>query len=97
MVKEKADELERKRAGLRAARAASRARGYRRSRMPPTPAVLAQFAQQKTRPLASTPWPITRQPQWAHVGASAWMAHSKLSKTCVLPLVITWKLLSYSL
>jgi hypothetical protein len=21
------------------------------------------------------------QPQWAHVGASAWMAHSKLSKT----------------
>jgi len=36
------------------------------------PARSAQCPQQKIRPLPSTPWPMTRQPQWAHVGARAW-------------------------
>jgi hypothetical protein len=40
----------------------------------------AQFAQQKNDPSDSTPWPMIRQPQWSHWGASAWIAHSKLSK-----------------
>jgi hypothetical protein len=44
---------------------------------------LAQLAQQKMRPPASTPWPMTRQPQWEQVGATAWIAHSKLSKVWV--------------
>src|SRR5687768_13002525 len=36
-------------------------------------------------------------PQCAHLGARAWMAHSKLSKTCVSPLARrTSKHLSYS-
>src|SRR5713226_8771749 len=30
-------------------------------------------------PFASTPWPMTRQPQWAHRGAMPSIAHSKLS------------------
>ena len=29
------------------------------------------------------PCPMILQPQWSQVGASAWIAHSKLSKTCV--------------
>ena len=41
--------------------------------MPVTPVCSAQCAQQKIRPFASTPWPITRQPQCWHTGASAWM------------------------
>ena len=28
---------------------------------------------------------------------SAWIAHSKLSKVCALPFIVTWKALSYSL
>src|SRR5215470_5098843 len=36
-------------------------------------------------PFASTPWPIMRQLQCAHLGARASMAHSKLSKVMVLP------------
>src|SRR5438552_5247934 len=47
-------------------------------------------------PSDSTPWPITRQPQCSHTGASAWIAHSKLSKTCVSPARYTSKILSYS-
>jgi len=43
------------------------------------PASLAQRAQQKILSSASTPWPVTRQPQCSQVGAIAWMAHSKLS------------------
>jgi hypothetical protein len=31
------------------------------------------------------------------MAASTWMAHSKLSKLCVLPLMMTWKDLSYPL
>jgi len=41
----------------------------------------AQLAQQKKSPPASTPWPTTLQPQWAHAGAMRWIAHSKLSNT----------------
>jgi hypothetical protein len=33
-------------------------------------------------------------PQWSQRGASAWMAHSKLSKVCVLPFMLTWNALS---
>jgi hypothetical protein len=39
----------------------------------------AQWAQQKIWSPFSMPWPITRHPQWSHLGASAWIAHSKLS------------------
>ena len=39
-----------------------------------------KWAQQNTEPSASIPWPITLQPQWPQTGASAWIAHSKLSK-----------------
>src|SRR5437868_14852703 len=39
----------------------------------------------------STPWPMTRQLQWAQVGARAWMAHSKLSNVCEEPRIVTWK------
>ena len=35
-------------------------------------------------PSFSKPWPMILTPQWAHDGASAWMAHSKLSKVWVL-------------
>jgi hypothetical protein len=31
-------------------------------------------------PLASTPWPMMRVSQWAQTGATALIAHSKLSK-----------------
>lgn len=55
-------------------------RFYARSRSCETPSSPAQCAQQKIRPFDSTPCPITRQPQWAQIGASAWIAHSKLSK-----------------
>src|SRR5438067_1983221 len=48
------------------------------------------------RPSFSTPWPMTRHLQWAHVGARAWMAHSKLSNVCEAPRIVTWKALSYS-
>jgi hypothetical protein len=36
------------------------------------------------------------QPQWAHLGASAWMAHSKLSNTCFSFPTSTSNDLSYS-
>jgi hypothetical protein len=58
---------------------------HARSATPSTPAVSAQWAQQKTEPSPSTPCPTTRQPQWPHTGASAWIAHSKLSKTYMPP------------
>src|SRR5688572_31290396 len=48
------------------------------------------------RPSASTPCPITRQPQCPHVGARAWIAHSKESNVCVSPALVTWNALSYS-
>src|SRR5438034_190827 len=38
-----------------------------------------------------------RVPQCLQVGASAWMAHSKLSKVCDSPFITTLKALSYSL
>src|SRR5215218_11234892 len=47
-------------------------------------------------PSASTPCPITRQPQWSHVGAIAWIAHSKLSNVRVSSPRTTWNDLSYS-
>src|ERR687885_1054212 len=44
------------------------------------------------------PWPTTRQPQCAQVGASAWIAHSKESNTrCSPPAMLTSSILSYSL
>jgi hypothetical protein len=47
--------------------------------------MVAQWAQQKKRPSASTPCPITLHPQCSHAGASVWMAHSKLSKVWESP------------
>jgi hypothetical protein len=41
-------------------------------------------------PLASIPWPMILHPQWWQVGASMWMAHSKLSNVWVLPAATTW-------
>jgi hypothetical protein len=52
-----------------------------RSSTPRTPSWTAQCAQQKKVPSFSTPWPTMVQPQCSQVGASAWIAHSKLSKT----------------
>ena len=49
------------------------------------PSAPAQWAQQKIWPSSSTPWPIMPQPQCGHAGARAWMAHSRLSKTCFFP------------
>src|SRR5918995_6074073 len=43
------------------------------------PAMLAQWAQQYREPFASTPCPMILTPQYSQVGASAWIAHSKLS------------------
>src|SRR5574341_873963 len=40
---------------------------------------------------------MMRQPQWAQVGARAWMAHSKLSNTWASPPIFTSKHLSYAL
>jgi hypothetical protein len=60
------------------------------------PAVRAQWTQQKICPLASTPWPTTRHWQCGQTGASAWIAHSKLSKVWCLPATITSNALSYS-
>src|SRR5919108_5676189 len=37
------------------------------------------------------------QLQWSQVGAIAWMAHSKLSNTCVSPVLVISIVLSYSL
>lgn len=53
------------------------------------PVVFAQCAQQYTTPPSSSPWPMIRQPQCVQEGASAWIAHSKLSKVCLLPSWIT--------
>jgi len=57
----------------------------------------AQCGQQYTCPPRPTPWPITVQPQWAHRGARAWMAHSKQSNTPSPRAVCTVKACSYSL
>ena len=60
--------------------------------------MLAQWAQQKIEPFASTPWPMILTPQCSQVGARAWIAHSKLSNTCGWsPGLSTRKDLSYSL
>lgn len=67
-----------------------------RSCTPWTPAVCAQCAQQNVLSPASVPWPMIRQPQWAQRGASAWMAHSKLSNTWRFPAIATSKARSYS-
>ena len=58
---------------------------------------LAQCAQQKKRPLTSTPCPMTLHLQCSQVGAIAWIAHSRLSKVCRDPSAINSKALSYSL
>jgi len=58
------------------------------------PCCLAQCAQQYMALLASTPWPMIRQPQCRQVGASRWIAHSKLSKTWEVPSIRTSNALS---
>src|SRR5581483_920119 len=70
---------------------------YTRSLRLVTPACLAQCAQQYIAPRCSRPCPIILQPQWAQVGAKAWIAHSKESKVCVSPSRVTVNALSYSL
>jgi hypothetical protein len=65
-----------------------------RSRRPVTPTISAQCSQQKKVPSFSSPWPTMRMPQFLHVGANAWMAHSKLSKVWVVSPIVTWKALS---
>src|SRR6266550_3203842 len=69
-------------------------KSHTRSLTPDTPLCLAQWAQQYITPPASTPCPMTLHRQWAHMGASAWIAHSKLSKIRVVPPVMIWKALS---
>ena len=54
----------------------------------------ARWAQQKNLPSTSVPWPTTRQPQCSHTGAIAWIAHSRLSKTCCSPAALTSNALS---
>src|SRR5438046_9925293 len=61
------------------------------------PDVRAQWTQQKICSSASTPCPTIRQLQCAQTGASAWMAHSKLSKVWCSPPTTTSNALSYSL
>src|SRR5262245_33348262 len=60
------------------------------------PDVRAQWTQQKICPSVSTPWPTIRQLQCGQTGASAWIAHSKLSKMCRSPRKTTSNALSYS-
>ena len=67
-----------------------------RDRVPDTPDIFAQFAQQNIRPAASTPCPTILQRQCSQAGASAWIAHSKLSNTCLSPRIVTSNALSYS-
>src|SRR5690606_13623380 len=58
----------------------------------------AQLAQQKNRPLTSTPCPKIRHPQCSHCGASRCAAHSRESNVCTLPpTVCTSKVIQYSL
>src|SRR5437773_2857029 len=61
------------------------------------PLLRAQWTQQKICSSASTPCPTIRQLQCAQTGASAWMAHSKLSKVWCSPPTTTSNALSYSL
>jgi hypothetical protein len=65
-----------------------------RSSTPRTPSWTAQCAQQKKVPSFSTPWPTIVHPQCSHVGASAWIAHSKLSNTWLWPPMVTMNALS---
>src|SRR5437773_4870025 len=60
------------------------------------PLLRAQWPQQKICPSASTPCPTIRQLQCAQTGASAWIAHSKLSKVWCFPSTTTSNALSYS-
>ena len=60
------------------------------------PALRAQWTQQKICPSASTPCPTIRQLQCGQTGASAWIAHSKLSNVWCFPPTTTSKALSYS-
>src|SRR5690606_22911630 len=80
--------------GLRIAQRKLRARPGSRPFTAVEPWCRAQFAQQKMPTGVSTPWPMIRQLQCAQVGASAWMAHSKLSNTCVSLPRVTWNALS---
>src|SRR4249919_2701489 len=58
------------------------------------PSSRAQCAQQKKRPLASTPCPMILHWQCSQVGAIRWMAHSKLSNTWTAPAACTSKLIA---
>ncbi len=64
-----------------------------RSVLPP---LRAQWTQQKILSNCSTPWPMTRHWQWGQTGASAWIAHSKLSNVCRFPATVSSNDLSYS-
>jgi hypothetical protein len=57
---------------------------------------LARAVDAAEAPSASTPCPTIRQLQCAQTGASAWMAHSKLSKVWRCPPTTTSNALSYS-
>src|SRR5262245_22777285 len=70
-------------------RDAAHAAAPTRSRRPVTPMASAQCSQQKKVPSLSSPWPTMRMPQFSQVGASAWIAHSKLSKVWVVPFMLT--------
>src|SRR5215475_3157013 len=39
---------------------------------------------------------MIRQPQYSHTGAILWIAHSKLSNTCLAPAATTSNTMSYS-
>ena len=65
-----------------------------RSSTPRTPSWTAQCAQQKKVPSFSTPCPTMVHPQCSQVGASAWIAHSKLSNTWLCPPMVTMNALS---
>ena len=67
------------------------------SRAPSRPACLAQLAQQYIVPALSIPWPRMRQPQWRHVGARSWMAHSNESYSPSVSPMRMVNVLSYSL
>jgi hypothetical protein len=69
---------------------------YTRSFNCVVPDTRAQWTQQKIFPFASTPWPTIRQLQCGQTGASAWIAHSKLSKVWCFPPTTTSNALSYS-
>jgi hypothetical protein len=62
---------------------------HARSCISGAPAFSAQCAQQKKVPSFSMPCPTMRHEQCAQVGATAWIAHSKLSNVQVRPFFVS--------